>query len=220
MMAAVTKSEAEKTEKSAGNGAPSAAATTASVIKPAEEIIKEPHAERNVLVPAGTWPPPIYVDAATSEQEKYYMEHRWYAQWEWYDQKATFFKKRYLLTQLTIGIVSGIVPALVAINSPGLSIAQALQLVTIGLSLVVTAFTVWENVYKHGDNWRSYRGAAEELAREKVMYDMRAGQYKRVKNPFMRFVERCEDIIAKQNGQWLSQMAQDDDDKSDDNRDG
>ena len=144
-MAAVTKSEAEKTDTKTGNGAQSAA-TAVPAAKPAGETIKEPHAERNVLVPAGSWPPPIYVDATTSEQEKYYMEHRWYAQWQWYDQKATFFKKRYLLTQLTIGVVSGIVPALVAINSPDLSITEVLKLGAIGLSLVVTAFTVWDRL--------------------------------------------------------------------------
>ena len=130
------------------------------------------------------------------------------AQWEWYDQKATFFKKRYLRIQVGVGIMSGIVPVLVAINSPNADIVDLLKLGAIALSLMVTVLTVWENVYKHGDNWRTYRGAAEDLAREKAMYDMKAGHYKRVKNPFMRFVERTEEIIGKQNGQWLSQMSQ------------
>lgn len=165
-------------------------------------------AEANILVPSGTWPPPIYLDHATTAQERYYMEHRWHAQWEWYDKRAAFFKKRHQRIQLVIGVGAGIVPALVAINTNDPIAASWLKFATICLSLIVTTFTVWENVYKHGDMWRSFRSAAEDLAREKALYDMRASHYMRSKSPFMRFVERTEEIIAKQNGQWLNQHMQ------------
>lgn len=202
-----------KTETSAvGNGLGTAASanTTPAPSMPtspaADSTSSTPGSGINVLVPSGTWPPPIYVDESTNSQERYYMEHRWHAQWNWYDKRAAFFKKRHLRIQLVIGVGAGLVPALVAINTTDPVAASWLKFVTICVSLVVTTFTVWENVYKHGDMWRSFRSAAEDLAREKSMYDMRAGQYKRVKAPFMRFVERTEEIVAKQNGQWLNQQ--------------
>ncbi len=57
--------------------------------------------------------------------------------------------------------------------------------------------------------------AAEELAREKSLYDMRAGPYRKVKQPYDRFVERTEQIIAKQNGQWLNAQTAEEVEKSD-----
>lgn len=174
-----------------------------------DKAAEEPEfAEGEVLKPSGEWPPPIYLNLHADAQERFYLEHRWYAQWEWYDKRATFFKKRYQRIQLGIGIGSGVVPALVAITPNDPEVAAILRLVTIGISLLVTALTVWENVYKHGDNWRTFRAAAEDLAREKTLYDMQAGHYKKVKRPFQRFVERCEEVIAKQNGQWLQQQEQ------------
>jgi hypothetical protein len=35
------------------------------------------------------------------------------------------------------------------------------------------------------------------------MYDVTAGPYRTAKRPFTRFVERCEEIIGQQNGQFL-----------------
>ena len=221
-MATTTKPDTTASDSKTHNGAQTTlpAVETAAKTAPAEKVVAGVKAdEKHILTPSGQWPPPIYITDATSDQERYYMEHRWHAQWDWYDQKASFYKKRHLFIQVMIGIMSGAVPVLVAINSQDVNIAELLKLSAIVLSFLVTVFTVWENVYKHGDNWRSYRGAAEDLAREKAMYDMEVGPYKRVKNPFSRFVERTEDIIAKQNGQWLSQMSQshEEEDKNDDN---
>jgi len=78
----------------------------------------------------------------------------------------------------------------------------ALYLLTILVSLSVAAASAIETVKHYGDSWRSYRTATEELQREKSMYDMMAGPYRRSTNPFLLFVERCEDIMAKQNGNF------------------
>jgi hypothetical protein len=161
------------------------------------------------MEPSAIWPPPIYIRENIGPQERYYVEHRWFAQWAWYDARATFYKKRYQRIQLGIGIGAVAVPVLVGVSGFDPMTDTALKIATVVISLMVAALTAWENVYKHGENWRLFRAAAEDLSREKSMYDMQAGPYLRAEQPFVRFVERCEVIMAQQNGRWLQQYQQD-----------
>lgn len=170
------------------------------------EDTPEPQKPRNIITPTGAWPPPIYVDASATEQESYYMEHRWYTQWNWYDTKASQAKKEYQRLQIMIGIGSVTVPVLVslapiAVDTTG---RNALTLITVFISLLVAAAAAIENVKNYGEAWRTYRSAAEDLKREKSLYDVRSGPYRKSKRPFLLFVERCEDIMAKQNGSWAA----------------
>ena len=164
--------------------------------------VKEKQEKLPTLEPSGAWPPPLYIDPEAGSREVYYMEHRWYSQWKYYDDKATLSKRNYQRLQLVIGVGSVAVPVLVGIQFGDESVRVVLNLVTVFISLCVAAAAAIENVYKFGDAWRSYRTANEELQREKSMYDVHSGPYRRSTNPFLLFVERCEDIMAKQNGSW------------------
>jgi uncharacterized protein YigE (DUF2233 family) len=98
--------------------------------------------------------------------------------------------------QLLIGIGSLSVPVLLGFQG-------AFTIIATIVSLVVAAAVAIENVKKYGDGWRAFRAAAEALQREKSLYDMGAGPYRTSKRPFLRFVERAEEIIAQQNGQFM-----------------
>jgi|GEM_PF-917027 len=154
------------------------------------------------LLPEAPWPPPVFIRQDITPQERYYIEHRWYSQWSFFDTKATENKNRYYRTQLIVGIGSVSVPVLVGINATGLA-AQVLYFVTVFISLSVAMATAIESLYTFGDNWRSYRSAAEDMRQEKSLYDVKAGRYASNKQAFIRFVERCEEIIAQQNGRWV-----------------
>lgn len=154
------------------------------------------------LLPDAPWPPPVFVRQDISPQERYYIEHRWYSQWSFFDTKATENKNRYYRTQLIVGIGSVSVPVLVGINAVGIA-QQILYFVTVFISLSVAMATAIESLYTFGDNWRSYRSAAEDLRQEKSLYDVKAGKYANNRQAFVRFVERCEEIIAQQNGRWV-----------------
>ena len=154
------------------------------------------------LLPDAPWPPPVFIRQDITPQERYYIEHRWYSQWSFFDTKATENKNRYYRTQLIVGIGSVSVPVLVGINATGLA-AQVLYFVTVFISLSVAMATAIESLYTFGDNWRSYRSAAEDMRQEKSLYDVKAGRYATNKQAFIRFVERCEEIIAQQNGRWV-----------------
>lgn len=191
------------TEFSALNTLPSAHMPhTPDPFTPAETARARLTPEDYTLKPAGTWPPPIYVRPEADDEERFYLEWRWHAQWAWYDKRAADAKRWHQTFQVIIGVGSVSVPVLVGFNPPE-EWRFPLTILTVGISLAVAIAAALENVYKHGDNWRNFRAAAEELTREKSMYDMGAGPYRRAKNKLAVFIERCEDIIAKQNGNWL-----------------
>lgn len=160
--------------------------------------------EHFVLSPSGAWPPPIYIDGGKAgREERFYMEHRWHAQWAYYDGKASTARKVYHRIQLIVGIGSVTVPVLISVGpSFGAELQTVVTMITIVISLCVTIATAIENVKQYGDTWRTMRMAAEELAREKALYDVKGGSYRGLKNPFLLFAERCEGIIDKQNGAW------------------
>lgn len=166
----------------------------------------EADTDRYVLSPSGTWPPPIYIDGSQAgREERFYMEHRWHAQWSYYDRKANVSRKVYQRLQLVVGIGSVTVPVLVSVGpSFGASMQTVVTLFTIVISLCVTVATAIENVKQYGENWRTMRSAAEELAREKALYDVKGGAYRNLKHPFLLFAERCESIIDRQNGAWAA----------------
>ncbi|GAB4508714.1 MAG: hypothetical protein OHK0046_01990 [Anaerolineae bacterium] len=166
--------------------------------------VQEKHERLPILDPSNQWPPPLYIDQNAGSRELYYMEHRWYSQWKYYDGRASGAKQNYQRLQLIIGVGSVAVPVLVGIQFGDDNVRVALNIATVLISLLVAAAAAIENVMKYGDAWRSYRAATEELQREKSMYDTRSGPYRRSTNPFLLFVERCEDIMAKQNGSWAA----------------
>ncbi|MAU11227.1 MAG: hypothetical protein CL607_15510 [Anaerolineaceae bacterium] len=167
--------------------------------------------DNTVFVPDPKWPPPILIDADAKTSERFYMEHRWYGQWKYYDERAEQNKGRYLLLQRIIVIGSVSVPVLISVGpsiqagfeSVGDSARLILDMITIISSLAVAVAAGIERLYKYGEYWSSYRNAAEELMQEKALYDTRSGAYKDSETPFLDFVKFTEDIIAQQNGRWV-----------------
>jgi len=157
------------------------------------------------LTPEAMWPPPVFIRKNIGPQERFYLEHRWYAQWSFFDKKASENKNKYLRLQVIIGVGSVTVPVLVGIRADGVY-QEFLYLATVLISLSVAVAAAIENINKYGDNWRSYRQAAEDLKQEKSLYDVRSGRYADLPNPFVRFVERTEEIVAQQNGRWVQSV--------------
>lgn len=168
--------------------------------------------EARIITPEPKWPPPILLHKDADASERHYMEHRWYGQWSYYDQRAEQNKQRYLLLQRIIVIGSVSVPVLISIG-PSIQAAFAgtggeaaravLDIITIALSLGVAIAAGLEQLYKYGEYWSSYRNAAEELMQEKALFDTLSGPYKESEHPFMAFVNATEEIIAQQNGRWI-----------------
>lgn len=142
-----------------------------------------------------------YLSPRSSRTRKFrhYIETRWYPQWKFYDERAAHNKVRYLFFQRMIALGSVTVPIIIGIEF----IPQWLPAIISGL---VAAAAATENVMKYGDNWRTYRAAAEGLNREKVLYEARSGPYAGTNAPFRTFVERCEDVIAEETGRFFERQ--------------
>jgi hypothetical protein len=187
----------------------------ADVVSVSEQNTTQSDAVKNVsgddyehykILPDASWPPPMYIKRNVNPDERYYMEHRWNSQWSFFDKKATENKNLYHRYQRIIGVGSVAVPVLVGINPVDNLARDLLYFLTVAISLSVAIAAAIENIYKYGDNWRSYRQAAEELKQEKSLYDARAGRYSTPAKPFTSFVERCEEIMAQQNGRWVQSV--------------
>ncbi len=189
--------------------------------------------EEWVVMPDSAWPPPIFIKKNAPPRERFYLEKRWHSQWSYYDSKATENKDTYFLYQRIVVIGALIIPALVSINSTlarflagvfnnGDVTAEAMwrigvDSITVIVSLLVAGAAALESLYKYGENWSSYRSAAEELQAEKNFYDMQSGPYANNPNPFSTFVERVEGIVANQNGKYFQAVQQQLQKQSDDN---
>ena len=164
------------------------------------------------------WPPPIFMKKNMPYEQRFYLENRWYGQWQFYDSKASFNKKWYFRLQFIIVVFSVIVPVLVGFGPslatalanvwPNVAVRTIIDILTVLLSLMVAVAAAVEGLFGYGDNWRTYRTAAEDLSQEKYMFDVGAGNYVGNANPFAHFVERVEDIIAQQNGRWVQKTQQ------------
>jgi len=166
----------------------------------------------NVDVP---WPPPVFARPSMKPEERFYLENRWYSQWSFYDKKANQSKKNYLTLQQIIVIGSVIVPVLVAFGpnlvtiidsnseSGRLLVRFVIDVITVVISTAVAVAAAWEGLHKNGDAWTTYRRAAEEMQQEKFTFDVRTGRYSNNTDAFARFVERCEEIMAQQNGRFI-----------------
>lgn len=163
--------------------------------------------EEYQIEPNPSWPPPIFIRKKATPQERFYIENRWYSQWTYFDKRANENKTRYFIVQLFIGVGSVVVPSLVSLAAFAQgNIGQGLDVATVFLSLSIAIAATLESLNQYGEFWRSYRQAAEELLAEKTYYDMRSGMYYKNSDPFSTFVQRCEEIMAKQNGRFIQSV--------------
>jgi hypothetical protein len=137
---------------------------------------------------------------------RHYIATRWKPQVDYYDSKGGFNKRRYLRIQAFIGVGSALVAVVLAVL-PALNLSSLSWTAAI-LSGLISAATVFENVYTYGDNWRKFRQASEGLKREKVLFDLGAGAYRNAKDPVLLFADHCEEIIAEETGQFFQRPEQ------------
>ena len=98
------------------------------------------------LAPSGEWPPPIFINPSATAREIFYMQHRWYSQWHYYDSKSSAAKTKYHRLQLIVAIGSVVVPVLIGFTPQDNDLRYGLDVVTIGISLMVAAAAAIEIV--------------------------------------------------------------------------
>ena len=141
-------------------------------------------------------------NTAPASPEQAYLDNRWQSQKNYYSKNSGKNKKYYQSLQLSVGIGAVLVPVVLTVNALHPYNTLLAAIISAGVAIATAA----ENIFQYGNNWRNFRQASEGLKREKVLYETKTGPYRIAKDPFRRFVERCEDIIAVETGQYFQNM--------------
>ena len=131
-----------------------------------------------------------------------YMRQRVEQYIGWYDKKAVGTKSKYLRMRAITVVGGAVVPVLINIHVPYLSIATTV------ISLLVVTLVSLESVFHYREQWKNYRSTEQYLSREKVLFLTAEGPYKKLTKDqtFILFVERVESAIESENASTLSVM--------------
>ena len=128
--------------------------------------------------------------------DKFLIE-RYQDQINWYSDKATSYKRLYQLFQWSVIILSAIVPVMILV------VPEDKQLLTVGISVLLTIGTSGLKTFKFQENWINYRTVAETLKKEKYFYDAGLDNYSMCEDKMPTFVERVESLISRENSLWI-----------------
>ena len=137
-----------------------------------------------------------------------YASNRYNEQCRWYDDKAGFNKRWYYRLQTTVIVVSAAITLAVAIGVYFEDV-RWIRLVALALGASVTVFTSLLKIYRFQEQWLSYRGTAEALKKEAHLLMARLGEYGASASPRELFVDRVENLVSRQNTQWMGRAVED-----------
>lgn len=143
-----------------------------------------------------------------------YLKDRVDDQYNWLNNKAAQNKKRY--KQIRVGelILAALIPFLVAsIPEEGWLIGP--MKVAVGLlGIIISILAGLQSLNKYHELWVQYRGQAEALLREKLLYVTRADKYELGGDAAFRlFVQEVESILSTELMQWKTLMLRAEDKK-------
>ncbi|MEN0006106.1 MAG: DUF4231 domain-containing protein [Bacteroidota bacterium] len=140
--------------------------------------------------------------------ESTYIKERVDDQLGWFEKKSAVNQKRYRFIKILVLLLSAVLPFLAAIDFN----TSQLQLQRIIIGVIGIIVAVCEGVLminKYHEKWVEYRGTAELLKREKLLYLTKSGEYSRAKSPFNTFVVAIESILGEENQSWKKYIAED-----------
>lgn len=144
----------------------------------------------------------------TDDEFDDYKAGRYRDQCTWYDDKAGFNKRWYYRLQTMVIGVSATITLTIAVGVYFEDI-RWIRLVALALGATVTVFTALLKVYRFQEQWLSYRGTAEALKKEEHLLMAGLGEYGASQSPRQLFVDRVENLVWKQNAQWLDRANED-----------
>ncbi len=138
-------------------------------------------------------------------EQNEYIDSRVDQQINWFDKKSMCNQKLYkrlrvfeILCALSIPLLLNYFDCLENLNFI-VSLISALIVITAGLF----------GIYKFEENWINYRATCESLKREKFLFLTKAAHYN-INDPYPIFVERIEELLSNENGNWISIMKSND----------
>ena len=133
-----------------------------------------------------------------------YINDRLDDQIKYYDLKSIEYKKKHeniSLATIIISALIALVPAFIDIlpNCKGI-----ITFLSALLAATITVLQAIDKLKKYNDLFYQFRMTCEKLKQEKELYLYQSGEYKRTDEMTNEqlFVERCESIMATENGTW------------------
>ena len=140
----------------------------------------------------------------TDEKFEEYLNERYRDQISYYGAKAGWNKRMYNLFQLSVIIVSAVMPVLVVSTFETTFDTKYLKWATAGLSLLLAIGTSALKAFKFQENWLNYRQLAETLKQEKYFYEADLGGYANAADKCAMFVDHVESLISRENAIWTN----------------
>lgn len=133
---------------------------------------------------------------------KDYIEKRLIIQRKWYENKATFSKKRFMNYQKIIIVLGAIIPIIVVINSAFdldfLGEADWSGFLSAIISAIIAIIAGFDKLQQPQTSWYNYRAAEEILKKEEWLFKYKAGPYSELDEDIAEklLVERIESAIS------------------------
>lgn len=129
-----------------------------------------------------------------------FLTKRFNDQLQWFEAKAATQKKRYHALQTSVVVLSSSLPVLVTTVPP------SQNWVTATASVMLAIGTALLKMLHLPEAWINYRDTAQCLRQEKSWLEFQIGAYAELEAPAARrkFIERVEDILSKESGNWRS----------------
>ena len=126
-----------------------------------------------------------------------YLEKRVRQQQNWYEQKATLNKRRFLTYQTIIITLSAIIPSIVAFSGIG-NFKEFVGPVSAVISTIIAIIAGLDKLTQPQPNWFNFRANEEAIKKEEWLFRYKAGPYRGIKPKVAEilFVERIESIIS------------------------
>ncbi len=132
-----------------------------------------------------------------------YLKDRVDDQYNWLNNKATRNKNLYKRIRAGELILAALIPFLVASIPDDGCFVIYMKIATGLLGIVVSILAGLQTLNKYQELWVQYRGQAEALLREKLLYLTRADKYEQGDDAAFRlFVQEVERILSNELMQW------------------
>jgi hypothetical protein len=134
--------------------------------------------------------------------EEEYLKNRVDDQVDWYDKKSATNKNLHNRFQVSEIGFSLLIPLFAGFNTPE---SYYFNYIIALLGFLVAGIAGIMNHFKFKDKWTDYRTVAESIKQEKYLFITKTGKYNSDIS-FEIFVENIENLISKENTNWVQHI--------------
>lgn len=132
--------------------------------------------------------------------EKAYFEERLDNQIEWYDSKSSWHQEWFKRLRILEILSAASIPFLTGYITDQ---TQSIRIVVGSLGILIAVISGVVALFKFQEHWLQYRTTSESLKHNKYLYLTKTAPYDNG-NAFNLLVNSVENLISKENSNWVS----------------